>query len=350
MVLRGVFGLALFLVLLSCSKCYDCGVEDPEIQEPTKFTLESPEHLPPIIQPEGIVFTEEGVELGKQLFQDPILSADKTISCQTCHLEEFGTTDGLRVSKGINGQEVSRNSMPIFNLVYEDRFFWDGRANTLVEQIFQPINDPREMGFNWPGVEERLKADNRYLGLFNAAYPEQLIDSNLVADAIAQFLFTQFSPMTRYDSSLYVPGFLLSPDEEAGLELFLGDNETRPGGDCFHCHDLGNNLFTDHIFRNNGLTAAQSPEDFPDPGVGGVTGRLEDYGKFKTPSLRRISETGPYMHDGRFATLEEVMEHYAGGLEQSYTVNKSELEFVDEGGVALDEEQRRKIIAFLRTL
>tara|TARA_B000000460_G_C21511156_1_gene391113 strand:+ start:370 stop:1437 length:1068 start_codon:yes stop_codon:yes gene_type:complete len=334
--------LVLSILVVACNK------EDAAEEEylATPVSLEIPplfeeNILPPVI-PEDNPLSEEGIALGKKLFFDPILSADNTQSCATCHRPQNAFTDPRRFSIGINGEEGFRNSMPIYNAAwnYGEKFFWDGRAGSLEEQAFEPITNPIEMNNTWPNAVASLQNTNVYPPLFESAFRTKTIDSTMVSKSIAQFVRTLISSNSKFDR--YLRGEVALTEAEAnGLDIFL--DESR--GDCFHCHGNPlNPLWTDNIFHNNGLD-----EFFTDKGLGAVTGDPRDDGKFKTPSLRNLAFTAPYMHDGRFETLDEVIDHYSEGLVYSETIDPL-MKKVGEGGVQLSEEEKAALKAFLLSL
>lgn len=313
---------------------------------PVPYTLKIPPFfeqniIDPVI-PINNPLTEEGVALGKKLFFDPILSVDNSISCADCHAPSNSFTDKDQFSDGVSGVLGDRNSMPLFNLAwnYDERFFWDGSAFSLEEQVFHPVTDVEEMANTWSNVVSELGASSDYPDLFLAAFDDSKIDSIKVAKAIAQFERTLISGDSKFDN--YLAGTIaLSPSEENGLAVFM--DETK--GDCFHCHGNPNNpLWTDNIFHNNGLDSA-----FTDLGLGAVTGDPADNGKFKSPSLRNLAFTAPYMHDGRFATLEEVIDHYSEGLKPSATIDPL-MKKVAQGGVRITEKDKADLKAFLLSL
>lgn len=314
--------------------------------DPTPYDLQLPPFAPhPFLNPDNPL-TEEGVTLGHHLFFDPILSSDNTISCATCHQVEFGMTDGLQFSEGIRGQIGRRNSMPLFNLVFQKEFFWDGRAVGLEEQALLPIQDHTEMDLTLEEMSIKLKGDTEYPAMFYHAFGTDEPTPDLVARALAQYLRTLISLTSKFDSAKYLNKGFLSESELRGFNL----SQSLIGGDCVHCHNEGNKLFSDFKFRNNGHTEAATIHEFPDAGRGEVTGKPEDYGTFKTASFRNLVFTAPYMHDGRFWTLEEVIDHYSEGLKVSPTVNRAELEHVDSGGVHLTPQEQADIVAFLKSL
>jgi len=323
-----------------------CAVEPVEISETTPLSLEVPQVfeeriLPPIL-PVDNPQTAEGIALGEKLFFDTILSVDGTISCASCHLSQSAFTDDQQFSEGINARIGVRNSMPLFNLAwnYDQRFFWDGAANSLEDQAFEPVTNPDEMGNTWNAAVTALEQDAEYPQLFRVAFGENGIDSVKVTKALAQFERTLISANSRFDRFL-MGNLTLTEQETNGLNVFLMESK----GDCFHCHGNPNNpLWTDNNFHNNGLDAMPT-----DPGLGKVTGDPSDNGKFRSPSLRNLAFTAPYMHDGRFATLDEVIDHYSEGLQNSPTIDPL-MKKVLQGGVQLSQKDKDDLKAFLLSL
>lgn len=343
-----VFFFAGVLLLSACrnDKTLPIGATpDPNWPGTTPYQLDLPPRPPVTYIPPGNPMTKEGVNLGHRLFFDPLLSGDNSMSCATCHKLSDGTADSRQFSVGIDGTVGRRNAMPLFNLVFQKEFFWDGRAVGLEELALMPITDHTEMQESLPNLLYELSQDDNYPDLFWQAFGTDSITGDLVAKAIAQYLRALTSFNSRLDSSMYY-GLFLTEAEANGEQLF----SSLTGGDCFHCHGEGNKLFGDFKYRNNGLTAAATIEDFPDAGRGEVTGDPKDYGTFKTPSLRNVALTAPYMHDGRFATLQEVLDHYSEGLKNGPNINHGELEFVGQGGTQLTPKEKDEIIAFLRAL
>jgi len=300
------------------------------------------QNLAPPIIPTNNPQTVEGIALGRRLFFDPILSGDGTQACADCHMPEFAFTDSARFSTGITMQLGDRNSMAIFNAAWnlDEKFFWDGRAISLEDQALGPVVNPIEMNNTWPNAVASLQADAIYPGLFNTAFGTSTIDSILVTKALAQFERTLISANSRFDQFL-LGQLALTPQEMSGFNLFMNEN----GGDCFHCHgSAANPLWTDNEFHNNGLDA-----NLTDNGLGGITGQPGDNGKFKTPSLRNLAYTAPYMHDGRFTTLDEVLEHYSTGVIISSTIDPL-MQHAAQGGVQLTVQEKLDLKAFLLSL
>jgi cytochrome c peroxidase len=330
---------ALFLLffLISCSTDDNNSDEPVEVYDPTPYALVIPEGFPDMIIPEDNPMTVEGVELGRRLFYDPILSADNTQSCADCHAAAFSFTDnGKQFSTGIDGIAGTRNSMAVINAGWMPHLFWDGRSTGLEHQALEPVPNPIEMHQPWTEAMGKLNAHPEYPDLFFKAFGTRQVDSTLVVKAIAQFERTMISSNSKWDR--YLRGEVqLTQAESKGFEIFFTEK-----GDCFHCHTTI--LFTDNIFHNNGLDA-----EFTDMGLFDVTGDPNDMGKFKTPTLRNIAFTAPYMHDGRFATLEEVIDFYSHKVTFSPTIDPL-MKQVGQGGIQLTDDEKESLLAFLNTL
>ena len=302
----------------------------------TPYHIITPYGFPDMIIPEDNPMTVEGVELGRKLFNDPILSANNTLACINCHMPESSFSDPNQFSSGIDGFLGNRNSSALINLGWSSSFNWDGSSTTLEEQAFEPVTNPIEMHNSWNNVENTLNQDEEYLLLFKQAYNIDYIDSTHVVMAIAQFERTLISNNSKFDK--YSRGEeVFTKSELNGFAIFNSEK-----GDCFHCH--GTSLFTDNLFHNNGLDV----EPFLDLGLGKITENTNDNGKFKTPTLRNIEVSAPYMHDGRFATLEKVIEHYDSGGHFSSTVDP----LMKKLGVGLNltNQEKSDLIDFLKTL
>ena len=317
----------------------------------TKFTLTpykfpEPKFFPKMPVAANNRVTVEGANLGKYLFYDPILSSDNTMSCASCHNQKTAFSDSPnQYSKGKNGALMKRNTMPLFNLAWYPAFFWDGRASSIEEQIFHPVRAYNEMNLDWKIAAKRLEQNKFYKKQFREIFGSSKIDSVQISKAIAQFLRTLISYQSKYDQVIEGKT-LFTKDEYEGFNLV--NDQTK--GNCIHCHITdGDALGTTLVFSNNGLDAVLNPNDYMDKGRGSLTGKITDNGKFKVPSLRNLAYTAPYMHDGRFKTLEEVINFYSEGLQKSANID-SKMEFVHQGGAKLKSEDKRKIIAFLMTL
>ena len=307
-----------------------------EIYDPTPYELNLPANFILAEIPEDNPLTKEGVSLGRHLFYDPILSGNNTQSCASCHQQKNAFADSTQFSLGIDGSIGTRNTMQITNIMWTQNLFWDGRTNSLEEQALEPVENPIEMHENWPHAVHELSDHTKYPSLFFKAFGSKTITKELVAKAIAQFERTLISKDSRYDKVIGGKIFF-TDDELAGFEIFNTEK-----GDCFHCH--GSILFTDNSFHNNGLDSIHL-----DQGYSKVTGKIADLGQFKTPSLRNVALTAPYMHDGRFQTLEEVIEFYSEGLINSNTIDPL-MKNVHNGGIQLSVTEKRELVAFLHSL
>jgi len=289
--------------------------------------------------------TQEGVDLGRRLFFEKKLSINYRQSCASCHQPEHAFSDsGKRFSAGAEGAAGTRNAMGLFNLAWKRSFFWDGRAATLRQQVLMPIQNSVEMHQSLDKVIAKLAATAEYPALFAGAFGSREITTNRVALALEQFILTRISCDSKLDRALQ-GAEQLTDEEKRGFELFMTEYDPRRGlrgADCFHCH--GGPLFQSQGFANNGLDAV-----FPDAGRGAVTGREWDNGRFAVPSLRNVELTGPYMHDGRFKTLEEVVAHYCTGVKRSPTLDPNLAKHPD-GGVPLSAADQKALVAFLKTL
>jgi cytochrome c peroxidase len=286
----------------------------------------------------------ERVALGKALFEETALSKDGTISCASCHKAEAAFSDSRRFSLGVRDQSGVRNAMPLANLAWKNSFFWDGRAPSLRAQTLMPIQDHAEMDETLTNVAAKLSAFTSYSARFAAAFDPPDINAEKIALALEQFLLTLTSFDAKFDRVLRGEE-QFTPEEQRGFELFSTEYDPRRGqfgADCFHCH--GGPLFQSQNFANNGLD--ECPADI---GRAKVTGKDSDLGKFSVPSLRNVELTGPYMHDGRFRTLDEAVEHYATGVKRSATLDPNLAKHPD-GGVPLSTEDKRALVAFLKTL
>ena len=302
----------------------------------TPFIIETPSGFPDMNIPTNNPTTVEGVALGKKLFHDKILSGNGMQACASCHLQPAAFSDPNQFSTGIDGLIGDRNASAIVNVGWNNNLNWDGSAITLEEQAFEPITNPIEMNDTWINVENKLNADGEYPTLFKNAFNIDYIDSNHVVMAIAQFERTLISANSKFDKFLRGET-QLTASELGGYAIFNSEK-----GDCFHCH--GTQMFMDNLFHNNGL----DPEPFTDLGLGKITNNVSDNAKFKTPTLRNIEFSAPYMHDGRFSTLEEVVEHYNSGGEYSITVDPLMKKL--GVGLQLTNQEKQDLVAFLKTL
>ncbi len=335
--------------ILSWSNCSHNQSDQPwgqrYIPPPTIYEHEVLAGFPKIETPNNNPTTNEGILLGRKLFFDPILSVDSTLSCSFCHLPEKNFTDRLAKSRGVGGVKGKRSSPTLLNVGFlRNGLFWDGRASSLEEQALLPVEDPLEMQASWPEIEHRLRIHFRYPLLFRKAFgiskPEELT-RELVVKAIAQFERTLVSGQSKYDR-VQMGRDSFTHDEAMGYDLFFDVTPEVKDAECGNCHNEP--LFTNHKFANNALSNVPDINAFPDKGLGAITGDPHDNGKFKIPTLRNIALTDPYMHDGRFATLSEVIDHYNSGGHPSPTVHPL------IRPLGLTPEEKKQLLAFLHTL
>lgn len=284
--------------------------------------------------------TDQGATLGRVLFYDTKLSRNKSISCASCHIQENGFSDPLAFSIGFEGGLTGRNSMGLANAKFYERghFFWDERADALEDQVLMPIQDDVEMGMDLPTLVTRLQNLPYYKTLFQSAYGDTTVTSEHISLALSQFVRSMLSYQSKYDAGVPTNYSNFSQLERQGLDLF---NSRRAA--CSACHSGPN--FVGTRIDNNGL-------EFPfiDLGVGGNTGRTQDEGKFKMSSLRNIEQSAPYMHDGRFATLEEVINHYSNGVVPNPNLGNQLGTANNRRPINFNNQEKEALLAFLKTL
>lgn len=274
-------------------------------------------------------------ELGERLFFDPILSLDSSISCASCHKPEFAFSDTVPFSTGVGGSKGLRNTPSVMNVLSRGRFFYDGRARDIQDQVHFPVEDQREMNLNFVLAVERV--NRKYKTDFMRLYGEAATARNL-ADAIAEFEKTLESSNTPFDAYMSDQEEAISESAKRGRELFLSDKAK-----CFDCH-FGPD-FTGDEFRNIGLFDGYTNND---AGRFKVTGDSVDLGKFKVPGLRNVGVTGPYMHDGRFKTLSEVIDYYNNPYQ--FVKQPVNIDPLLVKPLQLTEQEKQDLIAFLLTL
>ncbi|MBL7766423.1 MAG: c-type cytochrome [Chitinophagaceae bacterium] len=333
--MRKIFVFSFLLLVVACKP-------DPELlnsdgHNHTHLDLNIPPGLPPMPIPADNPMSVEGVALGRKLFYDNILSANNTMSCASCHQLSHYTIDSIgALSVGIDGIAGTRNSMPLFNIGYSKTFFWDGGAANLESQVIGPITNPVELHETMTNVISKLQSHPQYPSLFKKAFGTDVITSKLIMQAVAQFERTMISANSKFDQWKRNET-TLTEQEMRGMNIYL--DETK--GDCGHCHGIGS-TFTDFEFRNTGLDSIPV-----DKGRALITLLSTDEGKFKTPSLRNIAKTAPYMHDGRFNTLRECIEHYNTNFK--YTKNLAP-ELKTQVKNRMSSTEIDDLVAFLKTL
>lgn len=350
---KGLFFYSILLLILIFSRCKPDPGPDPfmcEGSNPTPYILELPNGITAFTDAVDNPMTEEGVELGRRLFYDAILSKDSSLACAGCHQQKHAFTVPEQFSLGVEGVPGNRNSMPLFNLGWNPNFTWDGRAPTIEEQALEPVPNPVEMHLEWPEAVQRLQGHSQYPEWFCSAFGTTDIHPDLATRAIAQFLRSITSFDSEYDKDVRGEG-QMSQEALDGFDIFVdeGFGLGNPGH-CFHCHGAFPH-FSDYAFHNNGLDMVTDFTQWPDPGRGGITNEIQDYGHFKTPSLRNVALTGPYMHDGRMQSLEEVIEHYNSGFQTTGQPYDEPLAVSDfSAGLNLTDTEKSNLIAFMNAL
>lgn len=274
-------------------------------------------------------------KLGEKLFFDPILSSDNSISCSSCHKPEFGFADTIAFSKGVNNTLTLRNTPSVMNVTERSFFFWDGRAGTLQEQAKGPIENPGEMNLPISAAVKKINASEEYQLLFKKIYNELPSEKNIL-EAISAYEKTLETQESEFDLAVKSDNYKIDEDIEAGRKLFVGK------GNCFDCHSGPD--FTNDEFRNIGLF---NGKNLNDSGRFKVTKNAEDLGRFKVPSLRNVAVTAPYMHNGQFKTLTEVVNYYSNpNLIVTNSQNKDTL----IKALNFSEKEKLQLVSFLKAL
>jgi cytochrome c peroxidase len=315
--------LIILMLIFLFASCID---SENEKSGPTPITIQLPERFPPMEIPENNPLTQEGVELGRMLFYDPILDKDNARSCATCHQQKHAFSSPDHEKHGL-----TTGIMPHFNFAWSNAYLWDGKVEGTLEEVMH--FEVKEFFQTDLG---KLNKHAEYPNLFKKAFGVNNIDYEHIAKALSQFQRTLISGNSKFDKFLRGE-VMLSEQEYRGYYHFYAES-----GDCFHCH--GTVLFKDGLFHNNGLDNTFDESNF---GRFHVTKNPHDIGKFKTPSLRNIAVTAPYMHDNRYNTLEEVLDFYSEHV--NFTEYTDPL-MNHEGGIMLTQDERDDIIAFLKTL
>jgi len=327
--------LCLLLMVASCNSEDDYSA----IAENSPYEFTVPSNFPEMQQDISNNYpTKYGVELGKKLFYDARLSKDNTISCAFCHEQSSAFTHhGHDFSHGINNLIGNRNAPAVQNMAFQSEYFYDGASNSIEMLSIVPIHNPVEMDETLPEIAEKLKQDAEYVRLFKGSFENQQISSANILKALGQFMTVMISADSKYDK--YVRneiGGTLNAQELQGLDLFQNN--------CASCH--ATDLFTDNSFRNNGLPPNPNLNDL---GRETVTGFEYDRYKFKVPSLRNVALTAPYMHDGRFGSLQSVLNFYSNGIQNTQNLDPL-MQQHGTLGIQLTQEEKEAIIAFLKTL
>lgn len=274
--------------------------------------------------------------LGKKLFSEKILSKDSSVSCASCHIPKFAFADTAAFSVGIEGKLTKRNTPSVLNMKNRPYYFWDGRAASLEEQALMPIQNPDEMGLTIEVAVKRLNENREYKMLFQKIFNQSPTTENLAAafSAFEQTLETVDSKFDDWSNNMGK----LSASEERGRQLFIGDKAK-----CFDCHRMED--FTNDEFKNIGL---YNGRDLNDAGLYNITKKESDLGKFKTPGLRNVAVTAPYMHNGKFKTLEQVLTYYNNP--SAFVNDPINIDDALKKPLGLTLQDKKDIIAFLKTL
>ena len=310
----------------------------------TPLAFSVPAGFPQPSLPADNALTAEGVALGGKLFLDVRLSGNGTQSCASCHVSSRAFSDTVALSRGADGARGVRNAMPLMNLAWSPSYAWDGSKPRIRDQALAAMTNPIEMHAEPARAVAALAGEAEMMRMFSAAFGSREITAERIGLALEQYLVTLVSADSKFDRALRGEA-QMTEEESQGFALFVTEYDPargKRGADCFHCH--GGALFSDFTFKNNGLDLLGA-----DRGRAGVTGRESDAAKFKTPSLRNVAVTAPYMHDGRFATLEEVVAHYDHGVKRAAALDPNLAKHPD-AGLGLTTEEQRALVAFLRTL
>lgn len=331
----------IVIIVIFCQFLFlACSKDDTSVYVSKPLTLHMPSNFPDMVYNlNNNPLTEAGFELGKKLFYDGKLSSNNAIPCAFCHEQAFAFTHhGHTLSHGVNGGIGLRNSQPLQNMAFQSDFMWDGAASHLDLQPIIPITSELEMGETISNVIEKIKADSYYKKQFPLAFEDGEINTSNMLKALSQFMVMMVSSNSKYDKHVRKEGNVsLSPMEQDGLNTFKNK--------CASCHST--DLFTDQSYRNNGLSI--NPR-LNDKGRFVILENPVDMYKFKVPSLRNIEYTFPYMHDGRFETLEAVLNFYDSGMVDNGNVDASLKREDGSFGITLSTYEKESIIAFLKTL
>ena len=344
------------LIVAACSHsdgAADAPTPAPAVAAPTPYALVLPSNFPgsPLL-PTDNPLTVEGVDLGRHLFYEKALSVDNTVACASCHRQALAFTDGLAHAVGVSGARHPRSAMSLSNLLWDPLLTWDGSAQGLEAQARIPLTNTVEMHQPLAASVARLQGQPRYTALFAKAFGAGPVTEDNMLKALAQFVRTLVSGNSRYDKYRRGDRSVLSADEVRGLQLFIthpSGTAAGRGGNCADCH--AGDLQTNHLFANNGLDLT-----FADLGRAIPTGLASDQGRFRIPSLRNIALTAPYMHDGRFATLDDVLAHYNEHIAfgsptlDPNILNGSNSPLGPGQPLDLTDTEKKQIVLFLRTL
>jgi cytochrome c peroxidase len=309
----------------------------------TPASIHSPLGLPPVPIPPENPPTVQTIALGRRLFYDQRLSKDNTLACASCHNPKFYFTDGLQFSKGVGGEVGVRNAPTLLNVAYQPFQFWDGRALNLEDQAASPIANPIEMNQSHDVSVSKLRRDPVYRAMFRDAFGTEDVTLKRIENALASFERTLLSGNSAFDRFQYGhDSNALTPQQVRGLAIFI--NPVK--GNCAACHTINAQyaLFTDGKFHNLGEGVGDDGTSFKDTGRYHQTGIETDRGAFKTPTLRNVARTAPYMHDGSLGTLKAVVDFYAGGGNSNPNLDK------EIKSIHLSGQDREDLVSFLNSL
>ena len=369
-----IFPLLVLLIVLSVVFYLTCAAQEPDLPQARRASVRATISwgLPPVASPLQNPQTPEKIALGRKLYYDPILSVDNTVSCSTCHDPARAFTDGRQFAQGVKKQLATRNAPSVLNAAFLGNFFWDGRSSSLEKQAEDPVQNPREMGNTLGAVEKKLNRNAEYRQQFEKAFGPGPIKFANVAKAIASFERTLVSGGSAFDRFHYGGDKnALTPAAQRGLQVFTRKDK----GNCASCHGIDNqyphfafeensggvgkkkrfvtaaaipdeerfSLFTDRKFHNTGV-GADAQGNYKDLGRYALTHKEADKGAFRTPSLRNVALTAPYMHDGSLKTLKDVIDFYVRGGNP----NPHQDELIHP--LQLTEQEKADLLEFLQSL
>lgn len=343
------FSAIAFALLTLASLAISVSLGQSEVPKSTRMPignpleLKTPLGLPPVPVPADNPLTEETIALGRRLFYDPTLSVDGTTSCASCHAPQFSFSDNRPVSKGVGGKLGTRHAPTVINSAFSSLQFWDGRAASLEEQAKGPMENPVEMAHSLEGVVKRVQENATYREWFLKAWGPGQIDIDLIAKSIASFERTVIAGNSPFDRFYYGhDSKAMTLEAQRGLKIFISPKK----GNCAVCHSISKEsaLFTDNKFHNLGI-GADTRGRLNDEGRYKITKNDADMGAFKTPTLRNLTNRGPYMHDGSFPTVKDALGHYVGGGNWNSHLDK-EIHSLD----ILTFDERDELLQFLDAL
>lgn len=330
-----ITGLVVLVSVLSC-RSDEAEVQYP-IDQPYAFGI--PSNFPEVkYNLQANKPTEYGVQLGKKLFYDGRLAKDNAVACAFCHIQEDAFTHhGHTVSHGVEGREGFRNALPIQNMIFFDKYMWDGSVTDLEMQPIIPISAHEEMDETIENITQKIKDDKDYKRLFTIVYGDDKVTAERILKSLTQFMSIMISANSKYDKVVRNEGEKFTEEEARGYAIFKQK--------CTACHST--DLFTDQSYRNTGLPYNPILKD---EGRKRVTGKDSDFLKFRVPSLRNVEYTAPYTHDGRFYTLKALLDFYDSGVIDNPNLDPEFRKVKGRVGIPLTEQEKYDLISFLKTL